>query len=187
MPDIMEAIEGRRSIRKYKDQQISREALDAILRAGMLAPSASNKQPWHFIAIQDQALIAELNDAILRAMGKNSNAYVSAMAARERYAPLFHAPTVILVCGVENSSWSHCDCALAAQNMALAAYGMGIGSCMVGFALNLYGDQAGDQSALLAKLWIPQGYRMHYAFCFGYPDETPPARPRDYDKVTYIG
>ena len=87
MPDIMEAIEGRRSIRKYKDQQISREALDAILRAGMLAPSASNKQPWHFIAIQDQALIAELNDAILRAMGKNSNAYVSAMAARERYAP----------------------------------------------------------------------------------------------------
>ena len=34
---------------------------------------------------------------------------------------------------------------------------------------------------------IPQGYRMHYAFCFGYPDETPPARPRDYDKVTYIG
>ena len=57
MPDIMEAIEGRRSIRKYKDQQISREALDAILRAGMLAPSASNKQPWHFIAIQDQALI----------------------------------------------------------------------------------------------------------------------------------
>ncbi|MBE5780402.1 MAG: nitroreductase family protein [Clostridiales bacterium] len=184
MGSVFDAIAGRRSIRKYEDRQILKEELDTILKAGMLAPSASNRQPWHFVVMQDRDLIEEVNDAILDAMQKRGGAYAATAAKKPDYAPLFHAPTVILVCGVKDNRWSYGDCGLAAQNMALAAHELGIGSCMVGFIRSILDEEA--YAPVVSKLQIPEGYELHYAFTFGYPMESPDARKRDFDKVTYL-
>ncbi|MDL2225887.1 nitroreductase [Eubacteriales bacterium OttesenSCG-928-M02] len=185
MGELKAAIENRRSIRKYKEEQVPREMLEEVLRMGMLAPSASNRQPWHFVAIQDRELIQEWNDAIIDQMAKHGNDANKKTAASGNYNPLFGAPTLILVCGVADSNWSANDCGLASENMSLAAYDMELGSCMIGFArlVPVYGEYP----ALVEKSKIPLGYEIKYGFLLGYPDEEPAMRARDFEKVTYIG
>jgi nitroreductase len=116
--DVFDAIRTRRSIRKYSDHVVSEDALDRILDAGMMAPSAGNAQPWQFVVIRDRKA--------LKAAGViNPHA---AMAKR--------APVSILVCGdlsLEKFQgfWVQ-DCSAAIQNMLLAAHAMGLGSVWTG-------------------------------------------------------
>jgi nitroreductase len=116
--ELLEAIKTRRSIRQFQDRPVSEEHVMTILEAAMLAPSAGNQQPWHFIIISDRAKL----DAI----------------------PTFHpyskmvlqAPVAILICGDHTGKpwpdfWVQ-DCSAAAQNALLAARDLGLGSVWAG-------------------------------------------------------
>ncbi len=116
--DTIECILTRRSIRKFERKPIPKEMIDQLLRAAMAAPSAGNQQPWHFVVIDDRALL----DAI-----PSIHPY-AAMTAE--------APVAILVCGdlkVEKHKdfWTQ-DCSAATENLLLAAHALGLGAVWTG-------------------------------------------------------
>lgn len=112
----IDVIHQRTSVRMYRDRPVSREQLETLVRAGMAAPSAMNKQPWQFIVIDDKE--------ILQALGKNIR--TSQMVPG--------AAAAILVCGdmqLAGEGWLQeywiQDCSAASQNILLAITEMGLG------------------------------------------------------------
>ena len=115
--DVLQAIYTRRSIRQFTDHEIEPEKTEKLLRAAMQAPSAHNKQPWHFLVINDRTLLNEIADF-------------------HPYAKmLYQAPQAIAVCGdlglESNDRYLALNCAAATQNILLAAHGLGLGAVWI--------------------------------------------------------
>ena len=114
----MDTIYKRRSIRKYTSERVSDETLMEIIRAGMNAPSAGNQQPWHFVIIDERALLERITEI-------------------HPYAQMLHkAPAAILVCGdldleKHEGYWVQ-DCAAAVENMLLEIVDQGLGGVWLG-------------------------------------------------------
>jgi len=114
--ELVKTIFARRSIRKYTTKPVSKEDIKVMLEAAMAAPSASNRQPWHFIVVTDRQTL----DSLARAhpYGKM----------------LFEAPLYIIVCGDKTVSprfWVQ-DCSAASENLLLAAAALGLGAVWLG-------------------------------------------------------
>ena len=113
-----ESLLNRRSIRKYTSEKIENSIILEIIKAGMYAPSAVNKRPWHFIIIDEQKRMKEI------------------MEAHPHSKMLSSASHAILVCGdmklQHDTGYWLADCGAATQNLLLAAHSKGIGSCWVG-------------------------------------------------------
>ena len=120
--DVLQAISNRRSHRSYKKEQLTEEILSAILKAGLEAPSARNRQPWHFSVVQDDDLIQLVHDEAAKETGKVG----SPRFADSDFQIFYHAPTVIFIFGEKDFPWTHVDCGIAVENMALAAEGLGV-------------------------------------------------------------
>jgi nitroreductase len=157
--ETLEAIFTRRSIRLYTPKPVSRGVIDEILRAAMSAPSAGGEQPWHFIVITDQAILAEI--------------------------PKFHpyagmlkqAHVAILVCGdptlEKYKGYWMLDCAAATQNMLLAAHAKGLGSVWCG----VYPTE--DRIINLRRLLgLPEHVVPFSLIPLGFPAEIKPAQAR---------
>lgn len=119
MSDILEIIKRRRSIRKYTEEPVSQEQIQALLEAAMAAPSASNRRPWEFVVITEEERL-------------------QALRARLPFGR-YNAPLAIVVCADMRRAYPEpgrdfwiCDCSAAMQNILLAATGMGLGSVWVG-------------------------------------------------------
>ncbi|MBN1598959.1 MAG: nitroreductase family protein [Bacteroidales bacterium] len=116
--EVSEAIFTRRSIRRYSNKNVENEKVDKIIKAGMYAPSAVNKQPWHFIIFKDSGTFRKIIE-----VHKNASM-------------LENASVAILVCFDENlqhdDGYGLLDCSAATQNMLLMAHNLGIGSCWIG-------------------------------------------------------
>lgn len=186
MNQTVQNIMGRRSIRTFKAGQISEEELRAILDAGTAAPSSMNRQPWHFTVIQNKMLIDQMvedNKKVVFASPELTkiNRWINA----PEYHNFYHAPTVILISGEQENIWHICDCALALENMSLAAWSMAVGSCIVVSTRFLFtGDKAGEYRD---RLGIPAGYAPLYALALGYIDgEEPQPTPRKDHCVHFI-
>jgi nitroreductase len=114
--DALETLFTRRSIRKYTDEPVSAEHIKTLLEAGMNAPSANNRQPWHFIVVDERDRL----DAIMEV-----HPYSKMLA---------QAPLAIVVCAditVSKRYWQQ-DCAAATENILLAARALGLGSVWLG-------------------------------------------------------
>ena len=116
--DIFKAILNRRSIRKYSHKQIPEKAINDLLKSAMYAPSAMNYQSWQFIVVTERQKLNEILNVIPHAeMLKSSQA-------------------AILICGDlnldKNVDYLQQNCSAATQNLMLAAYGLGLGSCWIG-------------------------------------------------------
>lgn len=185
---MLPEIEARRSVRRYKASPVERWMIEEVLRAGILAPSSKNRQPWHFVV----------------AMGKSKEGLLRAMRAgldRERVCPLLpecarhlagaeqtlkiltQAPVAILAVNplaakmhralsAEERVYEICNAQLlgaAMENMALAATNLGLGSLWIC-------DTFFAQAELNAWLGVPG--ELFAAMALGHPDEAPAARPR---------
>jgi nitroreductase len=148
--DTLEAIRGRRSIRKYLPKEVEDEKLAAILEAGRWAPSASNRQPWHFIVVRDPSTRKKLAD---------NHAYGRFMA---------ESPVVIVVLGDpdKHARYYLADPHNAVQNMLLAAFAQGLGSCWMGVR------DTDIEPKFRSILGIPDKYRVICAVAVGYPGQT---------------
>jgi nitroreductase len=116
--EFFDVISTRRSFRKYTEQDVSEAMIDTIIRAGMMAPSAGNQQPWHFIVTRDHDKMAKVQEF---------HPYASMLKS---------APVAIVVCGDPSQKkwpdfWPQ-DCSAALQNMLLAARDIGLGTVWVG-------------------------------------------------------
>ncbi len=171
--DFYEAVKHRLSVRAYKPDSVPAEALNRILEAGRLAPSAKNLQPWRFIVIKDQSV-------------------------RERLVPacrgqkfVGQAPVVICACAVEAEAWGGMggywsadvvDVTIALEHMILAAAAEGLGTCWIG---------AFVEKEVKEVLGIPEGVKPVALTPLGYPAKESAPRPRKplseivcYDRFT---
>ena len=181
--NIINNIKNRRSVRAYKDEQIKEEELQAILEAGLWAPSAHNSQPWHFTVVQDAKLIAHMSQVSLQGMAKSEVGWIARMGQSGRDI-FYGAPTVIIVSGKKEEFLEPLiDCSAATQNLLLAAESLDIGSCWIGLIRFFF-----DNQEEVKKLQLPEGQQPFYGVCLGYkkrPNGT--AGPtRTHETVSYI-
>ena len=97
MNEILKTIKSRRSVRAYTEQQISQEDLTAILEAATYAPSGMGLQTWHFTAIQNDAVLEELNEKIKGAFAKSDEPRLQERGHSRTYCCYYHAPTLVIV------------------------------------------------------------------------------------------
>jgi len=159
--DAMTAIFSRRSIRVYSPKPVPRDMVTDVIRAAMYAPSAGNERPWHFIILTDRAILDEI---------PKFHPY-SAM--------LKHASAAVLVCAdlslEKNKGYWVLDCAVATQNMLLAAHAKGLGAVWCG----VYPTE--DRVMNLKKLLsLPEQVVPFSLIPLGFPAETKQSTER-YD------
>ncbi|MCU0369995.1 MAG: nitroreductase family protein [Bacteroidales bacterium] len=116
--ETLKAILTRRSIRKYSEKNIPEEYYEVLLKAAMHAPSARNRQPWHFIIISDRQVLDQLSEV------------------SPSWKMLADAASAIVICGdlnlEDSESFIIQDCSAATQNILLAAHELGLGSVWLG-------------------------------------------------------
>lgn len=183
MNTVLETIKKRRSVRAYKEEQLKQEELDLIIEAGIYAPSAHNDQPWYFTVIQDRERIFDINNKTKALMVNSGIQWIEKMGANPNLDITYKAPTLIIVSGKKDAIAPTTDCAIALQNMLVAAESLDIGSVWMGF-LTLYFTLEEEVS----KLGLPEGYEPCYAAVFGYKalDRVQAAPKRKTDVVNYI-
>jgi nitroreductase len=167
--DVFEAIWNRRSIRQFKSTPVSDEDLNKILEAARYAPSWHNSQCWRFIIVKSEDMKAKLSGTI----PPNNRASKAVL----------QAPVVIVLCAQPGSSgyihgelipdkgetWYMFDAALAAQNLALAAHALGLGTLNVGWF---------DPVKAAKILSVPEGIEVVELIPLGYPDVNAITPPR---------
>jgi nitroreductase len=177
----------RRSIRKYRSEQITDEQLNVILTAGSYAANAGSRQSPVMVVLQDKEIIERLGRLNRKVFydtlnWKGEMGIVSAnqpsIADDAKIGSAFYgAPTVITVFGPKIHPYLIEDCCLVIGNMMLAAHSLGIGSCYVARAHETFETDEGHE--ILRDWNIDDGYRAVAHCVLGYPDgETPKAKPR---------
>lgn len=185
MNDVFEVMKNRRSVRGFADGQIKQDELDAILEAGMYAPSAGGKQAWHFTVIQNQRVLDEISNEAKSIYRGLDNEFLQKLGANENAHLFFRAPTVVVISGEVKSIAPNSDCAVAAQNVMLAAEAMHIGSCWISAVLVLPMSEEGQR--IIKSLGIPDGYAPYNSIALGYKKaETHKAPPRREGVVNYV-
>ena len=151
--DTIATILERRSVRKYKPEAIPEDDLQTVLEAGRQAPSAANRQPWHFVVVKDAAQKRKLAEAC---SGQS-----------------WMAEAAVIVAGVGkpgvNEKWYPVDVAIAMENMILAAAALGYGTCWIG---------AFDPKLVESVLGIPDELEVVALTPVGVPADQPEPRPR---------
>ena len=157
--ELMEAIKGRRSIRKYKSDPVSEEVFRTLMEAVRWSPSWANTQCWEVIAVKDPGVKSELASALPK-----GNPAIPSMTA---------APLVLVLCakkGVSGSyggqtvtakgDWLMFDTGIAMQNLCLAAHSLGLGTVVVGMF---------DHKKTEGILGVPEGIEVVAMTPLGYP------------------
>ncbi len=185
---ILKTIKSRRSIRKFTEEQIKEEELQAVLEAGMWAPSAGNSQAWHFTVVQNTEVLDWLNKQVKEAAKLFRVEYIQKMANNEKLNVFYHASTVIVVSGDESDpDATEANCAAATENMLLAAEALGLGACWVNFIRHPCDRNAANKREFLDRLSIPEGYKPYSSVVLGYKKiETANAPERKQNIVNYI-
>jgi len=145
-----EVIKKRRSIRKYKDIPVPKEQILEILEAARIAPSASHRQPWHFIVVEDKETIKKL--------------------AKQSWAET--APVMIVGLADQAASpvWCINDLGVAFEHIVLAATDLGLGTCWMG--------QSNREDLVKDLLDVPDNFKVVALTTLGVPDETPAEKER---------
>jgi nitroreductase len=151
---VIQAILGRRSIRRYQPKTVEKEKVNMLLECACAAPSAGNSRPWHFIVVDDRSKLNAIAEA--HPYGKM----------------LFQAPLAIVVCGDPTKSpfahrhWVD-DCSAAMENILLAAHALELGAVWLGVQ-----PDAGREQAVRNILSVPDHIRVLGIASIGYPAET---------------
>lgn len=181
--DIQEAVYARRSVREFTAQSLDKATVQALIQAAVQAPSAVNHQPWAFVVIQDKALLRSYSDRAKALLAKTLDINLIALELKEALADrefniFYNAGTLIVICAKPIGQHPDWDCCLAAQNLMLAAHGMGLGTCPIGFAWPLL-----EQPDVQEHLKIAPEYRPVLPIIVGYPSKPPPAVPRNEPEI----
>jgi nitroreductase len=151
--DIIDVIMKRRSNRKYERKPIPDEHLRTILEAGRQAPSAANRQPWHFVVVRGDEERQKLAQACS--------------------GQTWLADAAVIIAGIGkpkvSEKWYPVDVAIALENMVLAATALGYGTCWIG---------AFDQDQVKEVLSVPEDMAVVALAPIGVPADQPDARPR---------
>lgn len=180
--ETLEAINTRRSIRKYKADPVDDKKINVILEAGRWAPSWANTQCSRFVVVRDAKVRAALADTVMKMKTPDGKEVLTPAAVA-----INTVPVVIAVCAemgksgtkpgsggggeyiTDKGDWFMFDTALAVQNMVLAAHAQGLGTVIMG----AFNPQQAEK-----VLNVPKGYRITAMFPVGVPDQEGKAPPR---------
>ncbi|MDD7420820.1 MAG: nitroreductase [Prevotellaceae bacterium] len=175
---VTDLMMSRRSIRAYKDSTISRETLKAILKCGINAPNGMNRQSYEIRVIDSPTLIDSITKAVVKDNPK--------IAERAGFKNIFvNAPCVVCIAYDTQYDMAQIDCGLLGENILLAAWAKGIGSCCLGSSARWILDSP-SAKPYLDRMAFSKGYELLYCIALGYPDETPDARPRRDDMIKFV-
>ena len=154
---VFDVILSRRSIRRYEKKEIPQDVLDKIFETGRQSHSAANRQPYSFIIVNDSEIKQKLSGTFSHFL-KN-------------------APIIIVGCAnpkaLLTGKWATVDTTIALENMVLAAWSLGVGSCWIG---------SFNEQKIKELLTIPKDWKVVALITFGYPAETPKARKKKQTK-----
>ncbi len=183
----MEAIYKRHAIRSYKKQHVSDETIDILLDAAVHAPTALHQEAWAFAIIKDKNLLEQISNSakkILNEERKNPQNPFHHESLDYLMKPEFNifydADALIVIYGKSDKPFIDADCWLAAENLMLAAYSLGIGSCVIGLAVE----------TLNSKEWrdylkIPEELKAVAPIIIGHPNDDAPATSRKKPKIIF--
>ena len=138
----IDAIYSRHAIRHYRDEIVDSELIDTLLDAAVQAPSAMHESPWAFIVIQDKSLLHAISEDTKRAILDKEHHHPLAnqhgidQVSQQNYEIFYNANTLILICSRFQGPFVQADCWLAAENLMIAACAKGLGTCVIGFAID---------------------------------------------------
>ncbi len=157
MNSIIEVIEKRSSTRGYTAEPLTDAELHALIRAGLQAPTAANKQEIHFTVLKgDHPVLAELEEEKNRLRGLSD----------QPHNFYYEAPAVVVISADSTYKWGSLDAGIAVENMALAAQGLGLGNLIIGCIDDaLKGEKKGYFSDILK---FPENYEYKIAIAFGH-------------------
>jgi len=183
--DLKEAIYNRRAVRNFTAEPVSENVLRQLIEAAIQAPSAVNQQAWTFSIVRDKALLARISREAKAHMLRTSPFAAASPHFQELGNPEFdifyHAPVLIVISAPAESHWAVEDCALAAENMMLAACAAELGTCWIGFAQSWLGTPEGK-----AALKLPDGSKPVAPIIVGHPKSPAPAVPRKEPKINWV-
>ena len=166
--NTLEAIAKRSSTRGYLPKPLTGEQIDALIRAGLQAPTATNRQELHFTVLTgDNPILAEIEDE------KNGQRGLADLPHNFYY----EAPLVVIISGEIGFKWTPVDAGIAVENMALAAEGLGLGSLIIGCIKDALRGEKKDYFAKALK--YPEGYQYEIAIAFGH--KATGKEPHTYD------
>lgn len=169
---MLDLLMKRRSIRKYKDQEVEKEVLDKILKGALTSPSSKNRRPWELIVVDHKEILEKLGDS---------------RGAASR--PVKNAPLAIVVLGdPENSEIWVEDASIISTVIQLTAESLGLGSCWIQVRNRLTEDNESVEDYVKKALNIPEKYNVENMIAIGYPDEEKKLHDSEtlpYNKVHY--
>ena len=171
MNEVLNSLKTRRSIRAYKDTQVPDELLDQVLEAGLYAASGMNNQKVVMVAIRDKETrdyMSRLNAAV---MGRDGD-------------PFYGAPCVIVVLYDPSCFTGKEDASLVLGNLMEAAHAVGLGSCWIHRAYQVFESPEGKE--LLRKWGLPETLTGVGNCILGYADQQPEAKPRAEGHIVKI-
>ena len=176
--ELMHALYHRRAIREFTDIPVHPAMIHDLLKAAVQAPSAVNQQPWSFAVIRGRERLdrysARAKAHLLAILPQLLNLHQRADAlASSDYNIFHHADTVVVIYAQSAAHHPADDCLLAAQNLMLAAYGMGMGTCPIGFARPWF-----NLPETKRELGVPETFTAIMPLVIGWPAAVPPAPPR---------
>jgi nitroreductase/NAD-dependent dihydropyrimidine dehydrogenase PreA subunit len=163
-------LKGRRSVREFRPEPVPRELVHEAIEVARWAPSAVNRQPVHWLVIQDPAEVRQLAALVidfLRGRSQQEPQYAPYVRLWEegKDPVLRNAPHLIVVHAPDDWTWSGVDCAIALTQFELAAVANGIGTCWGGFLMRA----ANGHAPLKERLAIPAGHSVQGALMYGFP------------------
>ncbi len=181
--DVMDAIYGRRAVRSYTERKVDAELVRELLHAATQAPSAVNAQPWAFAVVQRREWLELVSDRAKVLTLASLKPGTPQWARRDVYSdPKFNvfydAGTLIAICAATGDWHVNEDCALAAENLMLAAHGLGLATCPIGLA-----REALNEPKAKEDLGIPADFTVVMPIIVGYPRERPVPPPRREPRV----
>lgn len=185
--DLDEAITGRRAVREYTEEAVDERTIRRLIDAAVQAPSAVNQQPWTFTVLRDQGVLDRISrDAkshMLATMPVSPHSdYLRSKLNNPEFHIFYHAPVLILISAIAEGPWIVEDCALAAENLMLAAYATGLGTCWIGFAQSFLNTSAGKKALDLPAAWVSVA-----PIIVGHSKAAPPPAPRKEPVVRWVG
>lgn len=180
--EVWQAIQSRRSIRRYKADPIPRESIEAILDAGRLAPSGKNNQPWRFVVVQNEER-EKMFSCLQAGLEKAKSTGIPTGSAEYTFQIMREAPATVFIFDPKDAAVQREQTVTervfgivnvqsvggAIQTMLLRAQEMGIGSLWICDTFYAYDELCA---------WLGRDSLLVAAVALGYPDETPEARPR---------
>lgn len=174
-------IMSRRSIRNYKQIPVSRDTMQVILKAGINAPNGQNRQSWEIRVVDNPDTMSEIKAAMSAA---NPDVPMAGDSFR-------NAPVMAFIAADTSYDFSLLDCGMLSENMVLSAWSMGVGSICLGSPVRFLDGSESIRSnpeirKVMDKLDFSEGYQLVLCVGFGYPLESPDAKPRDESKFRFV-